>query len=422
LLYMSVRFKHSFACEFKYTWMPFDEQPCPIELMSYTEDASQVMLAAKDGVAIELGKKVHLPSWRLTNEKHSFDMSEYGTGADARDWHSMSMPLLLDRVSGYHVWNDVFYAVLFVLMSWSGFFVNRKNAPARVTLSLLPVLTMLNHIRGVQQDLPRSSDVTWLSAFLVISLIYNIIAVLEYGLVSYQMGLEDKRAQRLVVLRELSKHLDQAHRSQRSARVSSSRIKQSQPSDPRLGKFEDVDDIPSAEEAEEGDALSHAGGGSEEGRKPPPAPKIQATESASRADTGFSIEQPVSFGSDFDETDLMPMQKRMVEDSMKLFDTHADGMITRRELRNGLRMFDIYYTAEQVLELFGKMCVKEKEDMPRAKFLHYLASMPAPSPTMDQSWIDQPPSAMVDRTFRYCYFASYGIVILIMLIVNWARG
>jgi hypothetical protein len=368
--------------------MPFDKQGCSIGLLSYTEDASQVLLAAKDGVAIDLpaAKEVVLPSWRLTNNGHWFEMLKYGTGDNAYYWHSMTLDIVLERFSGYYMMNDVFYAVLFVAMSWSGFFVNRKHAPARVALSLLPVLTMLNHIRGIQQNLPRSGEVTWLNSFLVASLVYTILAVFEYGLVSYQMGLEDKRAQRLIVLRDLSKHLDLAY-AQQSVRLSPSPRSKGRPSDMVSGKIEDVDNIPSAEEAEEGKAPSHAG-------------------------------HP--FDHDLDETDLLPMQKRMVEDSMKLFDTQADGQITRKEFRHGLRHFDIYYTAEQVSEIFGKMHVEEDQNMSRSKFLMYLKSMPAPSPTMGQGWLDNPPSAIVDRMFRYGYFVSYVFVIGVMLCVTLA--
>lgn len=393
-LYMSVRFKHTFSCTFDFDWMPFDTQACTISLMSYTEDASQVLLAAKDGIAIDFppANEVRLPAWRLTSTGHRYEMARYGTGDNVQHWHEMKLDLVIERFAGYHLMNDVFYAILFVAMSWSGFFVDRSNAPARVALSLLPVLTMLNHIRGIQQSLPRAPNMIWLNFFLFVSLIFNILAVLEYGVVSSLLGQEKRRTERLHVLRELSKHLGQAHSIQSSKRLSgrltsTTRSAKSSPDQEALPSRSGpaLDDIPSAEEADEVERLQ-------------------------RCDSSFADE--------LDEADLLPMQKRMVEDSMKLFDPESDGFVTRAELRDGLRRFNIYYTAEQVSELFGKFGVEENEGMPRGKFLMYLKEMPEATPTMYGGFRDQPPSMIVDKTFRYGFFLIYVVVIGILFCVT----
>jgi len=360
-VYVSSRFKHSFKCVMDFSDMPFDTQTCTIDILSYTEDASMVELAAKDDLGVVLPEAgAWLPAWRVKETDHRFHVQQYGTGENAMQWHTLKLDVILERSSGYHIWNDVLYGVLFVAMSWTGFFVARTNAPARVALSLLPVLTMLNHIRGVQSQLPRVSEMTWLSAFLLVSLIYNVAAVLEYGLLSYLLSREEGRVERLRVLRALSVHLGDAYQAQLTQRSQTLQLA----------------------DVEEG-------------------AKVQVE--VGRSLSGLNV------------SNLLPMQQRMVESAMKLFDKSSDGIVSRAEMRRGLRYFNIYYTAEQVTEIFAAMGVEDGEGMPIPKFLKYLKSMREPSATLQMGFLDQPPSMQLDIAMRFGYILSYLLVLVIMI-------
>jgi hypothetical protein len=362
-VYVSVRFKHSFKCVMDFTQMPFDTQKCTIEILSYTEDASMVELAAKDGLGVVLPETgASLPAWKVKKTDHRFDLLQYGTGDNAQYWHSLKLDVILERDSGYHIMNDVLYGVLFVAMSWTGFFVARTNAPARVALSLLPVLTMLNHIRGVQEQLPRVSEMTWLSAFLLMSLIYNIVAVLEFGLVSYLLSREDGRAERLRVLRALSSQLGEAYKRQVTQRSLTLALED-------------------AERVEKGQ---------------PPVSRNDSTVSG------------------LDVSNLLPMQQRMVHDAMKLFDD-GDGIVQPAEMRRGLRRFNIYYTVEQVTEIFAMMGVEDGQGMRTSKFLKYLSSMSEPTATLQKGFLDQPPSMQLEIVMRFGFMSSYLLVLAIMM-------
>jgi hypothetical protein len=367
LVYASVEIKHSFKCVMDFSRMPFDSQLCTIKMMSYSEDGSEVQLAAKDGIGIVLEEGgVYLPSWSVTGTSVRHETLQYGTGSTVRYWHAMKLDVAIKRSSGYHIMNDVIYGILFVAMSWTGFFVNRTNAPARVTISLLPVLTMLNHIKGIQTELPRISEMTWLSTFLLVSLMYNIAAVLEYGIVSFLMSREDRRTGRLRVLRALSEQLGEMYAEQLTMRTMS------------LRSVRSVSRTVCVDEDEE---------------DTPPVLEMSSTLSG------------------LDVSNLLPMQQRMVQDSMKLFDPKGDGFVTRARLRGGLRHFNIYHTVEQVTEIFGKMGLADDDRMPRRKFLKYLKSMPEPTPTMDHGFLDQPPSVILDSVMRYAFILSYIVVV-----------
>merc|ERR1712194_1005934 len=104
----------------------------------------------------------------------------------------------------------------------------------------------------------------------------------------------------------------------------------------------------------------------------------------------------------------------MVHSTIKMFDD-GDGIISRAEMRRGLRHFNIYYTAEQVTEIFATMGVEDGEGMPVPKFLKYLKSMREPSATMQKGFLDQPHSMQLDIVMRFGFISSYLLALVIMI-------
>jgi len=406
-VYVSARFKHSFKCVMDFSEMPFDRQKCTIDILSYTEDASMVELSAKDDLGIELPEAgVWLPAWKVSETGHRFHVQQYGTGENAMQWHTLKLDFTLERSSGYHIMNDVLYGILFVAMSWTGFFVARTNAPARVALSLLPVLTMLNHIRGVQSHLPRISETTWLSAFLLKSLVYNVAAVLEYGLVSYLLSMEEERAARLRVLRALSTQLGDAYNRQLTQR-----LQFPLPADEEVAgvEAEEVVEV-EVEQGEPRATVCRGLSGLQVSRllrshfacHPPAGGEGEPRRKVCKSLSGLHV------------SSLLPTQQRTVQAAMRLFD-NGDGVVSRAEMRRGLRHFDIYYTAEQVTEIFASMGVEDGQGMPMSTFLKYLKSMQEPSPTLQKGFLDRPPSMQLDTVMRYGFFLSYILVLLALI-------
>jgi hypothetical protein len=194
------------------------------------------------------------------------------------------------------------------------------------------------------------------------SLIYNIVAVLEFGLVSYLLSREDGRAERLRVLRALSSQLGEAYKRQVTQRSLTLALED-------------------AERVEKGQ---------------PPVSRNDSTVSG------------------LDVSNLLPMQQRMVHDAMKLFDD-GDGIVQPAEMRRGLRRFNIYYTVEQVTEIFAMMGVEDGQGMRTSKFLKYLSSMSEPTATLQKGFLDQPPSMQLEIVMRFGFMSSYLLVLAIMM-------
>jgi hypothetical protein len=196
--------------------------------------------------------------------------------------------------------------------------------------------------------------------------------------VSYLLSKEDRRAERLRVLRVLSASLGKAYDAQRTQHLAPKNL---QPAD-----------------------------------EVPPTTTTATTTAAVEVELeeGQSPVKVCRTLSELNVANLLPMQRRMVQDAMKLFDD-GDGIVQPAEMRRGLRLFNIYYTAEQVTEIFAMMNVEDGQGMHTSKFLKYLSSMREPTATLQKGFLDQPPSMQLEIVMRFGFMSSYLLVLAIMM-------
>jgi hypothetical protein len=208
-----MRFLIKFPCKMDFGQMPFDAQRCSIHILSYSHSIAEVRLTAKDGQGLDLhtnedgGYAAQTQEFWVSEASESTNIKYYGTGGDSAGWDLMRLTLTFERKPVYYLRKDLIYATFFVFMSYVGFFINRKAVPARAAMALIPVLTELNHINGVESQLPPLSKFTWLSTFLTTSLLFTLIAVMELCLVNVYMTLESSRARSLRVFLNLAKRI-----------------------------------------------------------------------------------------------------------------------------------------------------------------------------------------------------------------------
>ncbi|KAH8058034.1 extracellular ligand-gated ion channel [Aureococcus anophagefferens] len=85
-------------------------------------------------------------------------------------------------------------AIFFVIISYVGFFINASVAPARVAITVIPVLIMRTLLSQVSAKLQIISYLTCLSKFLLYCQFLTVFAVLEYGFVQICL-LHESRAE-----------------------------------------------------------------------------------------------------------------------------------------------------------------------------------------------------------------------------------
>ena len=101
------------------------------------------------------------------------------------------------RRNGYQIREIFVPAILYLILAFCGFWIDRNVAPARVAISVIPVLitrTLLSSVYAASSRLPY---VTFMTRYLNILSYMNIGAVCQYAMVQWCLQNEKKALLRL---------------------------------------------------------------------------------------------------------------------------------------------------------------------------------------------------------------------------------
>ena len=193
-VYRSRRIRLMLSCKFNFGKLPFDKQHCPVTVVSYRYNTSELVV-----------------KWREDEPGMVFSASKTGDFyikkvSTALLWRELvpgnqSHPtacVTLERDSiklGSHA---IAYGVLLTVASYSGFYISPAAAPGRIALAFLCMLLVLNNVNAVYAQLPdiSTNNRIWLIDFLFFTSLFNFLALLEYAVVNYgiQLDAQEKKA------------------------------------------------------------------------------------------------------------------------------------------------------------------------------------------------------------------------------------
>jgi len=185
--------------------LPFDQQTCTIKMGSYSWDVSNINATVFDGGGVDLPE-----DYKGTTE---FRLSGATSEVETLYFHATGVPvgysyvlvhLALARLSDSHMTFVFVTCILFAFASFSGLFINRAVAPARVAIAVIPVLIMLNLENNVISNLPPLNYMTWLTSYLLYMKFFCRSAVFEYGLISYLLQVETAQERKFLAFKHLA--------------------------------------------------------------------------------------------------------------------------------------------------------------------------------------------------------------------------
>ena len=97
----------------------------------------------------------------------------------------LTLRLYFLRSLVYYIIQIYIPSTLIVVLSWVSFWLDRTAAPARVSLGITTVLTMVTFIWSTNASLPKISYVKSIDVFLVCCFLMTFASVIEYAMVSY---------------------------------------------------------------------------------------------------------------------------------------------------------------------------------------------------------------------------------------------
>ena len=147
----------------------------------YSQTANDVQLRWRPNEeAVVNAKSSCLPSWVVSNVSSESLRLEYSTG----DYTYANAAVSFTRIPSSMFRAFLLPAVFLVGISFLGFFINPAATPARVTLGVVTILAVTNNLANLVTNKLSSAKPTWIADFLVMSLVFNVVAFAEQIMVN----------------------------------------------------------------------------------------------------------------------------------------------------------------------------------------------------------------------------------------------
>lgn len=177
----------TFRCKFDFHEMPFDVQDCFLVITSQVDLTSHVRLRWLPDNKV-LVEDTSDAEWDITNEwvVTERNVSQY-FAIGTFEMSGIIISFSITRNPNHVLMQNVFSSSLFWSISWIGLFIDKKAAPARVTLGVVPVLIQITQLNTLALSLPAISYESSLHYFLHTCLALLVFHMFEYGVLSYCM-------------------------------------------------------------------------------------------------------------------------------------------------------------------------------------------------------------------------------------------
>ncbi len=96
------------------------------------------------------------------------------------------MRVVLSRKTTIYFVTMFLPSISLVMLSWVGFWIDKRAVPARSGLSITTVLAQITLITATGNSFPGIADMKMADLYLIINFFYVFASLIEFALVSYQ--------------------------------------------------------------------------------------------------------------------------------------------------------------------------------------------------------------------------------------------
>lgn len=169
-------------CGMDFARLPFDKQSCNLTVETFGETVKTTRLAFYDP-GVEGFEILEVSEWVDFKTATEVGTMTYSTGV----FPYARIIITMSREHSVYFSEAVYNAILFVFISYCGYWIDPAAAPARIALAIICLLISLSNINSVRSKLPRISYSVWLSNYLEGCMYFNFLAVFSYTAVNYSM-------------------------------------------------------------------------------------------------------------------------------------------------------------------------------------------------------------------------------------------
>ncbi|XP_068716603.1 gamma-aminobutyric acid receptor subunit beta-2-like [Montipora foliosa] len=183
------------ACPMDLRKFPMDTQLCPLTIESYGYSEDHIKFKwekdLEDGMSFVPSNLEMLPQYTLTNLSLTKLHNVYVVG----NWSGIQATFTFERMSSYFLIHVYGPCALIVIISWVSFLLPHSSPPARVTLGVTCVLTVVTILNMLNNSMPKVNYVKTIDTYLIGCFLFVFATLAEFSLVLF-LAARMKRYQR----------------------------------------------------------------------------------------------------------------------------------------------------------------------------------------------------------------------------------
>ncbi|XP_020905155.1 gamma-aminobutyric acid receptor subunit beta-4-like [Exaiptasia diaphana] len=171
------------SCPMDLRAFPMDTQHCPLTIESYGYSTKHIVfkweIPGNDGLGFVPQTLKMLPQYKLAKVELATLNNVYVVG----NWSGLKATFTFERLYSYFVIHVYGPCSLIVSISWVAFLLPREQAPARITLGVTSVLTVVTVLNMLNNSMPKVNYVKTIDKYLIGCFLFVFATLVEYSLV-----------------------------------------------------------------------------------------------------------------------------------------------------------------------------------------------------------------------------------------------
>ncbi|EDO47783.1 predicted protein, partial [Nematostella vectensis] len=173
-------------CDMELRDFPMDTQYCPVVFESYGYSDRHITFVWELGMNTIPERLKILPQYNLKEVALSTTYNVYVVG----NWSGVKATFAFERTYSYFIYHVYAPSAIIVVISWIGFVLPRDKPPARITLGVTSVLTIVTVLNMLSNTVAKVNYVKRIDEYLIGCFLFVFCSLIEYSfvlLLAYRM-------------------------------------------------------------------------------------------------------------------------------------------------------------------------------------------------------------------------------------------
>uniref|UniRef100_A0A1I7T660 Neur_chan_LBD domain-containing protein n=1 Tax=Caenorhabditis tropicalis TaxID=1561998 RepID=A0A1I7T660_9PELO len=176
-------------CDLSLELFPLDIQECHLiyESFNYNNQEVRMRWNEKSPEPVSVTNKIRLPDFELIKIEPTRVSAPYPAGM----WDELHVKLVFERRYIWYFMQAYLPTYLTIFISWISFSLGTKAMPARTMLGVNALLAMIFQFGNIMRNLPRVSYVKAIDVWMLVSMTFIFLSLLELAIVGYKTKNEE---------------------------------------------------------------------------------------------------------------------------------------------------------------------------------------------------------------------------------------